>query len=1060
MISNLGKDSSMISSNPIIQNDSTTIPNLNNNTNNNKLPEDSQLLSSSIETNPFLFIQPALNSNPFKITPHTQTNDLSILKHKYKLLICITSPSDSILNTTQLKITIDSLYQNFATLKEIGLSPNSIFICLFIKQIENVNSIAQFYVGNDINNPGAVEHFGMIYRLMNCNEFICNYITFPKTLNFRSDINGMLLIKNENINDVEIFDLFYEQICTNVIEANEDDANVNHPLFACFIKGGVHLPGDCLLKLITSTYENNNNNNRRLKKACVFPSTDIIANGNSNMNIYHKIKKYETLHYNIYDQCFYTMSSAPCINTACSLFKITPQLLDEMKSYYENEITPLALIDYHNNKLSLYLTQLGYEVNYIPSIEIKQTKDKSYNFSDIMSEYTNIYQSNFALNFDIFHTEILRCSDSSYIKKMIMVFHLLGSFFEFTFPSFSLMIIYTIYFEGFALKDTNPNAAIFFSTLYIMLNIIFTLASLITTQNFFKNKKMLLYLSIIYNIYIYFTLIIAIPAVHHIRINKNITTYTFNTGAMVVLIILNVLLGVVPMLLNIKKVFSTVLEMLLYLVLGCPCYNGMFMVHGITNCVNAIGMSEDKRYHFKSLINTWYVILNTVIGLLILTMTTRKSRVSCVLALSIIFTIYNCIKIGAIIWGRMFVINKHEEISVSDVAQSEIKKWIVKNSDVIEDAQCLDANMNDGNNNNNKGKDEEVVVFGNLDDAIKFKKNNEDDLDVESHNKAFISHQYDDNDSIRGKNSIIEQHQQIMQMQKGSNRSGSGVGKKKSKKSEKKINSKRSGNENEEKNGKDNINVNVNVSALNMSNKHIGNSLDSNVINEINNNLIGNNSNGDGGNGNGKEEIVVQKEENKEDNGISESNIHNFNVDDGINKVDVVNDANKSENNEIQQSFHNNNDNGNNENENIVVVEHDKDKEEEQQQQQIVKEDDNDIKVSQVHSIKDNTNNENEENNKSKELEPSQINNNNNDDVDTFQQEQEDEQHKNQQEEEQAIHIQPENTEQPTIAQEEAHNEDNNNNNNIQLQTLDNIISNDNPPIKEEPIDTNEIKIE
>ena len=1049
MISNLGKDSSMISNNPMIQNDSTTIPNLNNNTNNNKLPEDSQLLSSSIETNPFLFIQPALNSNPFKITPRTQTNELSILKHKYKLLICITSSSDSIINTTQLKTTIDSLYQNFATLKEIGLSSNSIFICLFIKQIENVNSIAQFFVGNDINNPGAVEHFGMIYRLMNCNEFICNYITFPKTLNFRNDINGMLLIKNENINDVEIFDLFYEQICSNVIEVNEDDANVNYPLFACFIKGGVHLPGDCLLKLITSTYEDISGNNKRLKKVCVFPSTDIIANGNGNMNIYHKIKKYETLHYNIYDLCFYTMSTAPCINTACSLFKITPQLLDEMKSYYENEITHLASIDYHNNKLSLYLTQLGYEVNYIPSIEIKQTKDKSYNFSELMSEYTNIYQSNFSLNFDIFHTEILRCSNSSYLKKMIMVFHLLGSFFEFTFPSFSLMIIYTIYFEGFALKDTNPNAAIFFSTLYIMLNIIFTLTSLITTQNFFKNKKALLYLSIIYNIYIYFTLIIAIPAVHHIRINKNITAYTFNTGAMVVLIILNVLLGVIPMLLNSKKVFSTIIEMLLYLLLGCPSYNSMFMIHGIINCVNAIGMNEDKRYHFKSLVNTWYVILNTVIGLLILTMTTRKSRVSCVLALSIIFTIYNCIKIGAVIWGRMFVINKTEEISVSDVAQSEMKKWIVKNSDIIEDAQCLDANTNDGNNN--KGKDEEVVVFGNLDDAIKFKKNNEDDLDVESHNKAFISHQYDDNDSIRGKNSIIEQHQQITQMQKESNRSGSGVGKKKSKKIEKKINSRRSGNENEEKNGKDNINVNV--SASNMSNKHIGNSLDSNVINDINNNLIGSSSNNDNGNG---------KEENEEDNGISKHNIHNnnHNDNDGINKVNVVDDDNKNENNEIHQSFHNNN-NGNNGNENIDVIEHDKDKEEEEQQQS-VKEDD-DVKVSQVHSIKDNMNNENEEDNKSKELEPSQINNDNNDNnVDTFQQEEAHEQQQNQQEQEQAqqVHIQPENIEQPTVAQEETHNDDNHNNNNIQLQTLDNIISNDNPPIKEEPIDTNEIKIE
>ena len=267
----------------MIQNDSTIIPNINNNTNNIKVPEDSQLLSSSIETNLFIFIQPLLNSNPFKITPHTQTNELSILKNKYKLLICITSPSDSLLNITQIKITIKSLYQNFSILKDIGVSPNSIFICLFIKQIENVNSIAQFFIGNDINSPGAVEHFGMIYRLMNSNEFLCNYITFSKTLNFRNDINGMLLLKNENISDVEIFDLFYEQICSNVIETNENDTNVCYPLFACFIKEGVHLNEDSLLKLITSTYEDNN---KCLKKVCVFPSTDIITNGNSNDNMH------------------------------------------------------------------------------------------------------------------------------------------------------------------------------------------------------------------------------------------------------------------------------------------------------------------------------------------------------------------------------------------------------------------------------------------------------------------------------------------------------------------------------------------------------------------------------------------------------------------------------------------------------------------------------------------------------------------------------------------------------------------------------------------------------
>ena len=619
--------------------------------------------------------------------------------------------------------------------------------------------------------------------------------------------------------------------------------------------------------------------------------------------------------------CFYTVSCAPCINTACSLFKITPQLLDELKSYYEHEITPLASIDYHNNKLSLYLTQLGYEVNYIPSIKIKQTKNRSYNLSDLLFEYTNIYQSNFVLNFDLFHREILRCSESPTFKKIIMALHLLGSFFEFTFPSFSLMIIYTIYFEGFALRDNKPNAAIFFSTIYIMLIIIFALVSLIAAEQLFTNKKYLLYLSVIYYIYIYFTLIIAIPAVHHIRINKNITSYKFNTGAMVVLIILNVLVGIIPMLLNTKKVFANVMEMLLYLILGCPCYNGLFLVHCITNSANAIGMSGDMKHHFKFLINTWYVILNTAIALLILTMTNRKQRVSCVLALSIIFTIYNCIKMGAIVWGRMFVINKHEEVSASDIAQSEMKKWIVHNSDVIEDEQRLDAD--------HKSKDEEVAVLGNLNDAIKFKKNHEDDLDVESHNKAFISYQYDDNDSVKGKSSIIEQHQQISQMQKRSNRSGverNSYGKKKSKKSEKNmevvIMSKKSGNENEEKNGKDSVNTN------NMS-KQIRNSLDSGSINEMNNNLTGNHCNNDNGTGTNnvkQEEAVVQKEERKVENSISRNSNH---YNESINKVYIVANGNQSKNNEINESFHNN-DNDH------VIIEHDKDKE----QQQSIKEDD------------------------------------------------------------------------------------------------------------------------
>ena len=749
------KDNSIASSNQIIQNNSSsTIPNLNNN-NSTLFQENTQLFSTS-ENQLFLYINPSSTSTPFKVTPQTQTPNFSILKYKYKFVICITIPSDSLLNSILLKSTIDSLYQNFSRIKEIGLHSSSILICLFIKTIENPSSIAQFYVGNDINISSSLEHFGMIHRLLNQNEFLCNFISFPKTLNFLDgDIDGLIFSKNIPMKDIEIYELFYEQICSNVIDISNDNDNEHYfPLFGLFINGGIHLNDDCIKRLIISTYEENK---EHLLKACAFPSLITVSNDDSKMNIFHKIKKYEKVHYNIYDLYYHIMTSSPIINTECAVYKLTPHLLEDINSFYKNEISIDATCEYHNNKLSIYLSQLGYEINYIPSIEIKQTKVKEYDYSDIMTEHSNLFQSNFVLNFHLFETELLICNESTSINKVLLTcFYLMGSFFEFIFPSLCLLVIYCIYYEGFALTNSNSNAAIFFSLIYVMFIIVFCFVSLASpVPN--KNRKLFLYLGVVYNIYIYFTLIIAIPAIHFIRVDKHETLYEFNTGAMVVFIVINFLIGILPMLLNAKKIISTFVEMLIYLVLGSPSYTGLFLVHGICNCANSFGKGKEY-YNFKSLIGVFYIVLNAGFSFLIMTLTDRKARVNCVFGLSIILTFYNGVKMFIIVWSKLFVISKGETLSMSDASHYGIAQWIMNNEGIkTEKNKQRNNHSHSHNNHNHSSSHNSSKVENKKDKEINIK---DDNMDIESHNKAFMANQYgeSDNDSVIGQNCVIEQY--------------------------------------------------------------------------------------------------------------------------------------------------------------------------------------------------------------------------------------------------------------------------------------------------------------
>lgn len=429
-------------------------------------------------------------------------------------------------------------------------------------------------------------------------------------------------------------------------------------------------PYDFIKRLITSTYDG-----ETLKKIGAVPAMETIPVG-----LFSKIQQYENVHYNIYDLNFYNMSSFIPLNSSFCVVKLTQGVLDLFKIFYSSKINLYASIEYHDCKVSMCLAQLGYKVTYFPIVEGK-TMQKYITYGDLLSNYSKKLQGHLLMNYDLFFSELLSCTNCNPITKIILSFHFLGTFFEFTFPCFCLMVLYTIFFEGFGLT-INGNAATFFMGLYIIIVVLFGFISLIGLNNT-KNSAVFTILYIVYEIYLLIALLTSIAAMHYVRINKTQDPYKFNTAAIVILILFNFIFGILPMIFHFQKIISNIVEMLLYLVLGAPNYTSFFLIHGIVNMSDGYGkgtITDDglNQYQRKSVVVIIWFLVNGLLSFFVLLMKDRTSRVNCVLALAIIFTIYNIVKMGTIVWSKLFFINANESLTTNMRNIEGIKQEIEK----------------------------------------------------------------------------------------------------------------------------------------------------------------------------------------------------------------------------------------------------------------------------------------------------------------------------------------------------------------------------------------------
>ena len=734
--------------------------------------------TSSDNNEPFSYLIPKENSHAFKINTQTNNEEFKQLKSKYSLIISITIPSNTLSDSRDLQLTLNSICNNISSLKELSIEPSRILLCLFIQHI-NTNSDNKSIFNLYGENSNIVDLFNLIEN----EEYLINHIQVPKTSTVSFPLNGLIIIKNIYMTEIEIKKFFFSQICTNTI-------NDTHHLYVCCLKSGIIFTERSIKDLILSTYERSETIDDCVN-ICSIPAIETISSG-----LFSQIQQYQCVHNNIYDLHYYNMTSFIPVNSCFCLFKLSNKVLTNFISFYLTYINLDASIYYHDNKFALYLKHLDYNINYIPYIEGKYIQ--SYiSFIDLMYNYSLKFQGHLLGNYDLIKREVITCRVSKLMKKLLLLFHLIGLFVTITFPSFSLMVIYPICYEAFHLSNTNPNPAIFASSIYVMLILVICFIS-ITIPNPYKNKQLFFIIYIITISYLYIMLALSALAMHFIKINKDNDPYSFNTAALVTLIIFNVIFGVAPMIFNFKKISTNILEMIYYLILGCPAYNTVFLLHAICNVAEGFGSTNiitkyydlslansEEYYHKKGLFMIAFVVLNSLMGMFLLLLDNRTERVNCVLTLGIIYTVYNFVKMGTIVWSRVYVVGKAQEDLYNYVREEAIRERIkVKEEVEIED-----------NKEVNNVKEENGVCKGDCEKESKVVVNNNND--IESHNKQFLENM-DNNVSRSKKKKKKKEHEHVHKRNKGKSNSSNNVNKSESKR---KIN----GNEIKE----DNMNVNI-----------------------------------------------------------------------------------------------------------------------------------------------------------------------------------------------------------------------------------------------------------
>ena len=596
---NNNQGSSIISKNPLMANQQI-FENLNKK--NNKMNDAETMILNGIEFS-YNFLTPKEDSKTFEFNYQINYfNNLisceefeKIKERKIKLLITIDLNDDCSANGILLNKTLDFLLSNISKLKKFKLTKQNILFFIFFEEI-NILENYQYFFKHEEKKDKTI--YGNIMQYFNYDVYIFN-------TKFGFDIINSIYDKEYNI-------------------------------FVLKLKNGIRFKNsETIYSLIESA-----NIKEGKKRALIIPTIEIESLNDQPQNLYTEFENYENFIYNLYDLNYFDMSISIPQNNYVTFYNIDKKNIDIFNQFYAS----IYFTEYVNNhSLPIYIKLSGYKVIFASGIICYKNRNQI-TFSQMKINYINKKSNDFLVLNDLTQN----FSDFPFLKKLITIHRFIGLTFSFLYPSFSTLFIFCIFAEAF--KSNDLRVAFFFScvNIFFIILIIFTgyIPKNIEEENDiyeFQNSidEMNSIYFFIYDVYYLFILLCSFFSLYNIDHNKPFSSYKFNVTMCLCLIFINFFVSIIPLLLYVKSYFKKIIKSLKYLFLACPGYNGLLNILAIVNSF--------KNNSSKAICILVMYILNGIILIFGYCLNKRKRRIHFVETLSIIFTIYNSIKVFCII---------------------------------------------------------------------------------------------------------------------------------------------------------------------------------------------------------------------------------------------------------------------------------------------------------------------------------------------------------------------------------------------------------------------------
>ena len=596
---NNNQGSSIISKNPLMANQQI-FENLNKK--NNKMNDAETMILNGIEFS-YNFLTPKEDSKTFEFNYQINYfNNLisceefeKIKERKIKLLITIDLNDDCSANGILLNKTLDFLLSNISKLKKFKLTKQNILFFIFFEEI-NILENYQYFFKHEEKKDKTI--YGNLMQYFNYDVYIFN-------TKFGFDIINSIYDKEYNI-------------------------------FVLKLKNGIRFKNsETIYSLIESA-----NIKEGKKRALIIPTIEIESLNDQPQNLYTEFENYENFIYNLYDLNYFDMSISIPQNNYVTFYNIDKKNIDIFNQFYASTY----FTEYVNNhSLPIYIKLSGYKVIFASGIICYKNRNQI-TFSQMKINYINKKSNDFLVLNDLTQN----FSDFPFLKKLITIHRFIGLTFSFLYPSFSTLFIFCIFAEAF--KSNDLRVAFFFScvNIFFIILIIFTgyIPKNIEEENDiyeFQNSidEMNSIYFFIYDVYYLFILLCSFFSLYNIDHNKPFSTYKFNVTMCLCLIFINFFVSIIPLLLYVKSYFKKIIKSLKYLFLACPGYNGLLNILAMVNSF--------KNNSSKAICILVMYILNGIILIFGYCLNKRKRRIHFVETLSIIFTIYNSIKVICII---------------------------------------------------------------------------------------------------------------------------------------------------------------------------------------------------------------------------------------------------------------------------------------------------------------------------------------------------------------------------------------------------------------------------